>query len=420
MLIKNFSSLKTSDKRKLALELIETALESIQPKNVLQNKIKFENNILEIENKKYNLSEFENIYIIGFGKGSSGICKYLENLLGEKLTKGFDIDLVDETFQKIEYVKGTHPLPSQINIDFTKKVLKSLQGLTENDLVLVIVCGGGSAMFESPVISLKRLEAIFKEMLKKGLDIKQENIIRKHLSLVKGGGLAKKLFPAKIVSLIFSDVPGNDLSTIASGPTTLDLHTKEDASQILKQYNISLINKEDLIDLPKAKEFFEKIDNLLIVSNLTVLEAVKNKAKSLGWKARILTDKFQGNAKTVGKELIDNCKNGEILLAGGETTVKVKGKGLGGRNQTLVLASLPYLNEKTLIVSFGTDGWDFYGFAGAIGDIQTIEKAKQLKLDFAKYLDDDNSYEFFKIIGDGIDTGKLESNVSDIMIVIKE
>ncbi len=419
MLIKNYSSLNTSPQRKLALDLIETALESIQPRKVLKNKIKLENNTIEIDNKKYNLSDFEHIYIVGFGKGSSGVCKYLENLLGNKLTKGWDIDLVDEKFESIEYIKGTHPLPSQTNIDYTKNVIKSLSELGENDLVLVVICGGGSAMFESPVLPLEKLDELGREMLRSGADIKELNIVRKHLSLVKGGGLAKLLDPAKIVSLIFSDVPGNDFSTIASGPTTIDPYNKNDAIEILKKYNITLINEEDLIDLPKAKEYFERVDNILIVSNLTALNAMMEKIKSERLRAKILSYKFTGDAKVVGKKLIEECKDNEILLAAGETTVDVKGKGTGGRNQTLVLASFPFLDSKTLICSFGTDGWDFYGYAGAIGDEETMEKAKKASLDFQKYLDDDNSYEFFKLIGDGIDTGKLESNVSDIMMVIK-
>src|SRR5579872_3173417 len=150
MLIKNFSTLATSNQRRNVLELIEAALQSVSPQKVMDNEFVLSGENLKVRERNFDLSKYERIFVIGFGKGSSGICKYIEKVLGDKLTKGWDIDVVDETFGKIEYTKGTHPLPSQTNIDFTKSVLDNTQNLTEKDLVIVVICGGGSALFESP------------------------------------------------------------------------------------------------------------------------------------------------------------------------------------------------------------------------------------------------------------------------------
>ena len=333
------------------------------------------------------------------------------------MTQGFDIDVVDETFSKVQYTKGTHPLPSQENIDYTKKILDTLQNLSERDLVLVVICGGGSVLFEAPhTLSLEELTQMNKQLLESGADITHMNVVRKHVSAIKGGGFAKRLFPAKIVSLIFSDVPGNDLSVIASGPTVKDHSSLEETHEILKQYSVTL-PENALEETPKEDKYFEKVDNILMVSNLTALNAMKEKAKELGYKAVILTDRLQGDAKKIGKVLLSETKEKEILLAGGETTVHVTGHGKGGRNQTVVLATLSSL-ENQVIVSFGTDGWDFTTFAGAIGDFSTREKAKEKGLDLEAYLSDDNSTPFFEAVGDGIDTGKLESNVSDVLMVV--
>jgi glycerate-2-kinase len=166
--------------------------------------------------------------------------------------------------------------------------------------------------------------------------------------------------------------------------------------------------------------YFANVTNILIVSNLTALEAMQKKAQELGVTATIYSEKFQGNAKEAGKQLIDAAKSGEILLVGGETTVKVTGTGQGGRNQELVLAALASLDDKTILASFDSDGWDFFEYAGAIGDHLTMQKAKELGLDLQAFLDNDDSYGFFTKVDDGILTGKLESNVSDLMIVYKK
>ncbi len=421
--IKNFDQLAVSKERKIVLQLVEEALASVAPSYVFNQHVQRSGDLLTIQGEVFDLSKFEKVFVVGFGKGSSGICKLLEQVLGDKLTAGWDIDVVDESMEKISYTKGTHPLPSQINIDFTEKVLQQTTGLTEKDLVLVVVCGGGSALFESlHKESLETLDTISTALLRSGATISEMNVIRKHLSKVKGGDFAKHLYPSTVATLIFSDVPGSDLSVIASGPTVMDHTTLEQAMEIIKKYDIqtAVPNIHDLLlDLPRDEKYFAHVHNLLIVSNQTALDAMSKKATDLGLHPRIYSDKFQGDAKLVGKDLINECKAGEVLLVGGETTVHVTGKGKGGRNQSLVVAALPFLHDSAVLASFSTDGQDFYYFTGAIGDEHTLIKAVALGLDAKSFLDDDNCYEFLQKVGDGIFTDKLESNVSDLMIVFK-
>lgn len=420
--IKNTETLAKTPQRNVVLQLVEQALASIQPHTVLDTQVQRHGSLLTVVDQEIDLGAFNRVFVVGFGKGSAGVCKIVEEKLDDTLTGGYVIDNVAENFQKLQFTQGTHPLPSQQNIDFTKNVLEKMSGMSEKDLVIVVICGGGSAMFEAPhTVSLETLTALSKALLASGATISDMNILRKHLSRVKGGGFAKHLYPARVVSLMFSDVPGNDMSVIASGPTVKDSTTMDDVTRTLETFHIDekIVTINDFEDTVTDDKYFVNVSNVIMVSNMTAIKAMQKKSGELGHTARIYSDHFQGNAKEVGEALIRETADGEILLVGGETTLKVKGKGKGGRNQTLVLAALPFVGENTVFCSFDSDGMDFYHFAGAIGDKVTLEKAKELGLDEKAYLDDDNSYEFFEKTGDGILTDKLASNVSDLMIVAK-
>ena len=421
--IKNYHELALSEERVIVLDLIEAAFASIQPQSVLNENFKLENGNLKIKDEKVNLKDFERVFLIAFGKGSAEISSILEKKIGNFLTKGFVIDTDREKFEKIEFTQGSHPLPSQENLDFTSNVLQNLKDLTEKDLVLVVICGGGSVMFELPNITLEKLIEVNQALLYSGATISEMNIIRKHLSKVKGGGLVKLLFPAKIVSLIFSDVPGNDLSTIASGTTVIDKTTVDDAWQVYNKYDLHKLEfgENDFTETPKDENIFSTVENILVLSNLTALNAMKKKANEMSISAEIFSDKFESDAELAGKALIEKTKEHSILLVGGETTVKViNEKGLGGRNQVVVLGALFELDDKTIIASFDSDGWDNSPAAGAIGDIKTLEKAKIEGLNPEEYLRDNNSLVFFKNLRDAIVTDRLPSNVSDLIIVYKK
>lgn len=421
--IKNYSDLCINDKREVVLDLIEEALNSIKPSNVLAKNFKVKENILIIQGKKFNLNDYEKTYILGFGKGAAKICKLMEESLGMFVNGGFVIDVSEANFDKLQFSLGTHPTPSEINVEFSKKAVETLQNLNEKTLVLVVICGGGSALFDVPNIPLEKLIAVNNALLRSGANIREINTIRKHLSKTKGGGLAKLLQPANVVSLIFSDVPGNDLSFVASGPTVFDKTTIYDAIDIFYKYRFADLglSESDFSETPKDEKIFERNKNILMLSNLTALNAMQKKAEKLKISCEIYSDKFQSDAFLAGKALIEKTKQHSILLAGGETTVEITNpNGRGGRNQALVLASLYELDEKTVIVSFDSDGWDNAPVAGAIGDTETLEKAKKLGLNPQEYLREDNSFIFFKNVQDAIITDRLYSNVSDLIIVYRK
>lgn len=420
-LIKNFGELAKTPQRKIVLQIIEEGLSAIQPEKILSSELKLLDSVLRIKDKDFNMDEFGKIFLLGIGKGSARISKLVEAMLGERFTGGYVIDGVQETFSKIQETIGTHPLPSQANLDFTQNVLENLGNLTDKDLVIIIVCGGGSAMFIAPQegITLEDKIKVGSQLLKSGATIEEMNVIRKHLSKVKGGGLAKILYPTKVIGLIFSDVPGNDLSVIASGPITKDTSTIAQAKEIIEKYGIDPTIVEKLVEPPKDDKYFEGVSTFLMLSNQTALAAMERKAKELGVAVRIHSDKFQGDAREVGQLLVTETQKGEILLVGGETTLRVSGNGIGGRNLEVVLNSLRIVNEGTIIASFDSDGWDNCSAAGAIGDTKTIEEAKNQNLDIQKYLTENNSLEFFEKTGDAIMTGRLPSNVSDLIVVYK-
>jgi len=455
MIIKNFKSLALNKERRIALEIVESGLSALNYEKILHGFYGSNTDYTNDKNKRLSaldLRKSANIYLLGFGKGSSKIADILR-----KKIKFKEIYVIDVNFPKNLrefrnssreiYFKGTHPLPSRKNFFFTKKIIERFQGkLTKDDLVIVLVCGGGSAMLVYPKIDLKKYIQVNQELLKSGANIYEMNTIRKHLDLVKGGGLLKILYPAKVISFIFSDVPDNDLSFIASGPTVKDKTKIADVLKIIKKYKLKSVRKEDLIETPKEEKYFKNVRNILALSNLTALKAMKEKAESLGLKAKILTDNLKGDVKDVAKFLFQEIKKSKekILIAGGETTVKVKGKGKGGRNQELVLWFLKYmlleLNDRInypnnqpneneifgkhygnnfLIISLNSDGWDNTEFAGAISDKITLEKAEKLKLDIDKFLENNDSFHFFKKTKDGIITGRLPVNVSDLIILYK-
>lgn len=419
-MIKNLDALATTDQRRKLLEIIECGLTSIQPEVNFKKTVALEGDILTILSASYNLANYNNVYLLGFGKGSAHNSKFLEDLLGDRLKEGYVIDTNSETFNKIEFTLGTHPVVSQQNVDFTFKMMGRFSKMTENDLIIVVVCGGGSAMLEHPhSVSIEQKIEIEKALLKSGANIIEMNKIRQHLSDVKGGGLAQILYPATIVTLIYSDVPGNDITYIASGPTVKDDTTIDDAMGLVKKYNIPDITPEVFINNPQDDKYFEKVHNHVVLSNLTALNAMREKAEEMGISATIHSDKFQGEARDAALLLLNTTQQNQMLLAGGETTVTAKGGGKGGRNQEAVLSALLGLPENTLISFFDSDGWDNSEAAGALCDGETKRKAFEKNLNPHEYLDNNDSFPFFQNVGDAIMTGRLPSNVADLMIVWK-
>jgi len=395
MLIKNYKKLANNTLRKKSLDIVEAGLNAIDTTKIIKDNFKLNNDCLFIKNfknkiKKYDLSKFKRIVVIGFGKSSSLMGKEVERVLGNRISSGIIISTKRMSLKKIKVVKGTHPMPTQINVDTTKKIVSLLKGLDKDDLVLCMVSGGGSSLLCYPKYNLKKYLKIINKHFASGIDIVKLNKIRKKLSNVKDGKLAK-LTKAKIVSLIFSDVIGDDLTTIASGPT-----------------------------------YSKGVDNILLLNNTVALDAMKLKAKSLGFDVSVYSNKIKGESRNVSKRILNkfNCIKGKkkCLLFAGETTVTVKGKGKGGRNQEFCLSIIDKVNtvKDCCVVSLGTDGIDgFSDAAGAIIDSKSLVNSKRLGLDFKKYLDNNDSYHFFKKSDGLIMTGITGSNVSDVGIMIR-
>ena len=418
-MIKNIKELSTNPEREKLLQVLDYGLEQTKSDVVLKSQIKRKGDVLTIQEKEFDLKNFKQVIIVALGKAAGDTCKFLEEILKDKITKGYCIDVSDKDLKLIEHTTGTHPYPSEKNANFAKSVVSLLTDLNEDDLVLAVVSGGGSSLFCMPFDT--ECEAgveIFKELTKKGATIEEINTVRKHLSLVKGGGLAKIAYPATLASLIFSDVPGNNIGMIASGPTVKDTTTAQDAKMILKEYNIQY--NGELFETPKEDKYFENVFNFLVCSNKNTKKAMLKKAKELGFFAKVLDEDLQMDANEAGKFLLSKTESGELLLAGGETTVKITGKGKGGRNQHTVLASLLSLEAGDILISCASDGYDYTEAAGAIADTETLKKAKELGLDIQKYLDKNDSFNFFQKTKDQIITGKTGLNVSDIFLAYKK
>lgn len=424
--ILNKEELAVSPLRKDALEILEAGYLAIDTEKILRKQITLEEGgALCIANTGFQCSFYERIFFIGIGKCAYDGAKVIEDILGDKLTDGIALDVVDfaksSIARKVRYFQGTHPYPSEQNLETTKKILEMIKGVTEKDLVLVLISGGGSSLLCLPHnINCETLISITKTLTKKGADIFELNTVRKHFSEVQGGGLAKICYPAQVVSLIFSDVLGDDISMIASGPTVLDITTIEDAKEILRKYDIEV--GSEVIETSKDQRYFKNVKNALVCSNKNALEAMKIKAEELGFDTSIETTTLSGDANEVGQALaLRKPKPKTCILFGGETTVKIKGDGEGGRNQELVLSALPHIKPNSILIATSSDGWDNTDHAGAIVDTELLEKAKQINLSPGEYLEKNDSYNFFKKITDGaIYTGRLGSNVSDLYILLYE
>lgn len=421
-MIKNYSDIATSPLRKKALQIIEAGITAINPEKVLAEKIRLKKNILSIGREKFDLQSFRNIFVVGIGKASFRAAYFLEKILGDKITGGAVIDIISGKLKKIRSYKGTHPFPTEVNVKATEEIIKILQRAKKNDLVIAVISGGGSSLLCQPnkmtCISMSRITDM---LFKKGVDIKEMNTLRKHISKIHGGNLARLAYPATVASLVFSDIPFSDLSMVASGPTYPDSTTRKDAEKVIAKYGLP---KVPLIETPKLSKYFDKVSNILVLNNKTALNAMKEKAEELGLKPKICATCLRGEAKLVGRkmaDLLNREEKGTALIAGGETTVVIKKKGKGGRNLEVVLGALNHIKDDQIIISISSDGKDHIKeAAGALGDEELKEKMGRVGYDPDFFLEENRSYAFFKELDGVIVTGETGSNVSDLLLAISE
>jgi glycerate 2-kinase len=424
--IKNFDLLATSSLRRQALRIVEAGFAAIDTKTAVNRTVKYnqQKEILKVDGKSYPLADFERVICVGFGKAAFNAVSELQNILGDKIKCGFVIDLKEGNLGNITCKIGTHPYPTKINIDATKELVAMLSNCTEKDLVLCVVSGGGSALLCSPHdMSCEQEVSIIAALTVKGASIQELNIVRKHISTVKGGNLAKMMYPASCISLIFSDVPGDDLDMVASGPTVMDKTFMKDAAAVLKKYNVLEICELpscNLTETPKEPKYFEKVQNVLAVSSKQALDAMKEEAENLGFDVKIFSDNFQGIAREIGPKIVAQNQKHQALLGAGESTVEIKGKGKGGRNQEMALAALSSVVENQVLVCAASDGHDNTDCAGAIIDRETLAKAKNLGLDINVFLDDNDSFNFFEKTDNLLLTGHTEANVADFFVCLRQ
>ena len=438
--IKNFEELSTTENRKMALEIIEAGLEAINTQNVISSNIVLKENILSVQGKNFDLNKYKRIKVIGFGKSSPDAALAIEKILGSRIDSGVIVGLYTVPCEHIESFVGTHPRPSEKNIEAGNKIFELLNGSTEEDLIIFLVSGGGSALLCYPESECTQGAKLYDAFLRAGKTISEVNTVSKHLSLLKGGGLVKLAYPATVVGLVFSDVPGDNFQDVASGATYKDVTTVEDVKKIIAE---NYLGDFDLIETPKEDKYFENVFNFVLVSNKTAVEAMAKKAEEYKLCVNIVStelydevekslDKIfnktgEGFSQVLGSpgpypgQAMTKSFAGFVTLAAGEPSVVVpKDAGKGGRNLHMALESIKnnLVDDDSVFISFASDGMDNSDAAGAVVDKNTIEKINKLNIDVADSANRFDSYPVFEKSGDIIMTGPTGTNVSDLMLLL--
>lgn len=419
----NLDQISVTPERKKALMILEAGLEAIDTRQAVHKAVKYskDKDELTVQQKRMSLKGVKNVVLVGFGKAAFDACQTLYDILDGRVSCGFVLDLKGGVIGNLTCSVGTHPFPTTVNVRATQDIKTFLDTLTEDDLVLCVVSGGGSSLLCDPYqMTCEMQTLVVKALMHRGANIEEVNTVRKHLDNVKGGQLAEAAYPAKIINLVFSDVPDGTLDMVASGPTMYDETTLQDAQKVMEKYGVletCRLPSCQLVETPKEKKFFERIDNFLLVDSSVAVEAMKTKAVDLGLKVNVGSKSYSGEARELGVRFLEQTPKGYCSLWAGESTVTVKNPGKGGRNLELSLGALPHLEESQLVLALNTDGFDNTPFAGAIADAETLKKARQLQLDPKVFLEQNSSYSFFEQTGDFLDTGLTGSNIADLVIV---
>lgn len=444
-LIKNGLTERDREARRIALEIVETVLSEASPERAVEKSLTRKDEILHVDGLSFDLRLFENIYVLGGGKACAGMAQSVENILKGRIRRGIvNIPYGVESryaLSDIELNEASHPLPDEKGVAGAKKMMEIARNATEKDLIILLISGGGSAFLTLPAtgLYLEDIKEITAALLKSGATIDEVNAVRKHVSAIKGGRFAKECYPATVLSLIISDVVGDRIDTIASGPSAPDKTTYGESMDVLSKYKLldkyprvsSHIQKgmDGLIrDTPKSGSgIFDRVYNRLICTNRSVLEKVIEDLAD-DYDLNLYTTNQTGEAREIGVSLAQMLmkkaqkkkEKPSVILCGGETTVTVRGGGKGGRNQELVLAAIAQLaGDGFTIASFGTDGIDgMTDAAGAIADGQSHKRALEQGLHPATYLKNNDSYNFFIKLADLIFTGPSGTNITDVTVMV--
>jgi hydroxypyruvate reductase len=436
-----------------AEEIFRASLEAADPYRAVKRFVRVEGDKLILGKKdqdmtKLDLTKYDRVSLVGGGKATAPMARAMEELFGKKINKGM-VNVkygFTEELAFTEITEAGHPLPDHDGVEGTRKILDFLQSAGEKDLIFSLISGGGSALLPQPAgeITLSEKQQLTRSLLACGASIDEINAIRKHISYSKGGQMAKAANPATTVNLMLSDVVGDKMDVIASGPFTPDSSTFGEVWEILKKYNLKNTPatirdylkagvEGRISETPKADEpIFDRVFNFIVGSNILALEAAEDKAREIGYEPLILSSMVEGETRevalvhcSIAKEIL---KTGRPLpppaciISGGETTVTIRGKGLGGRNQEFCLAAaldLVELPPRVVILSGGTDGNDGpTDAAGAVVDPITVKRGKDTGMAAGSFLDNNDAYHFFEKTEDLLMTGPTNTNVMDVRLVL--
>jgi glycerate-2-kinase len=461
-IIKNFDELLNNviekvekEARRTALTILEEAIRAADPRKAIRNHLKLseDGETLNIDEAEFNLNKLGQVYVVGGGKASGAMAEEIEKLLGERISGGCvsilrgTRNMFDTKF--VELRESSHPIPGSENVETTKRILAIMDRATVKDIVFCLFSGGGSALFSLPPpdVELEDYQEVVRQLLKRGADIKELNAVRKHVSQVSGGRLAERASSkgCTVITLVISDVVGDPLDVVASGPTAPDRTTFKEAVEVLKQYDawagapgsvkrhlLRGLNGE-IPETPKSgSKAFNHIHNFIVADCKQACYAAQSKAQELKLNSTVLSTEVEGEAREVGKVVAEITKKlaknespiqkPAAMILGGETTVTVCREGRGGRNQELALSaskSIEGLSGVT-IAAIGTDGIDGpTDAAGAVVNGSTTTQARSKNMNIDDYLSRNDSNMFFKNLGDGlVATGPTGTNVNDIILIV--
>jgi hydroxypyruvate reductase len=431
-----------------ARSIFAAGLESADPFAAVARILELRNDCLWVGDRTYELSAVQNIFVVGCGKAAARMALAVQALLGERLVGG--VIVVKHGHQlpieRIKVIEAGHPIPDEAGLGGARQVMDLARRCGKNDLLFFLVSGGGSALLPYPAagLSLEDKRRTTEVLLRSGAKIQEVNAVRKHISQIKGGRLARLAAPATLVTLVLSDVINDSLEAIASGPTVPDRSTYGDCLRIIKHYDVERLIPPVVVDFlergangqiaetPKPSDtVFRDTQNIIVGGNRLALAAAQHRAEALGYHTLVLSDELEGESRIVAKSHSDLVKEflrtktaarrPSCLLSGGETTVTVRGDGLGGRNQEFSLAAAIEIAgiDGVVILSGGTDGADGpTDAAGGIVDGSTINRGRAKNLDAAVFLAKNDSYHFLQATEDLLVTGPTLTNVMDLQITL--
>ena len=433
--------------RALLARLLQAGLHAVDPYEAVRRQVSIGRRHLTIGSQQYSLNQVKRIVVVGAGKASARMAQALEHQLGPRIDAGLVVVKYGHgaPTNTIRIVEAGHPIPDVAGLEAGRQVMALVKTLTRDDLLIVLLSGGASSLLPAPVsgITLQDKQQTTKLLLRSGATIHEINAVRKHLSSVKGGQLAAAT-AARVASVILSDVIGNDLGTIGSGPTAPDPTTFREAWEIVERYGVvktipasvrnrlSMGMRHRAPETPKPRaSVFRRVDNILIGDNQAAVDAVATAAQQQGLRTLVLSTTLTGEARELAKMFgamaREMARHGRpiprpcCIIAGGEPTVTIRGEGTGGRAQEFALAAAPEIAglPNVWVAGFATDGTDGpTSVAGAVVDGQTVVRARRKGLDLSQALQDNDAYPFFEKLHGHIVTGPTGTNVNDLYLLL--